>query len=127
MPFARYAPERLRSLTIGGQHPYAQDMDEMRQVARLGVEDGPEAVVELWGGEPRTLSDETRERMYQRMLAYDYEAFLSAFQDRESPEAVICSPAPMNACTANDATVSGRMMVGMRRPFSESRSECGPE
>jgi pimeloyl-ACP methyl ester carboxylesterase len=86
---ARYAPERFRSLVIGGQHPYAQDMEEMRQLARLGIEKGPEAVVALLGGEPRTLSSETRERMYERMLAYDYEAFLSAFQDRESLAAVL--------------------------------------
>ena len=86
---ARYAPERFRSLIIGGQHPYAQDMEEMRQLARLGIEKGPEAVVALLGGEPRTLSAETRERMYQRMLACDYEAFLAAFQDRESLEAVL--------------------------------------
>jgi pimeloyl-ACP methyl ester carboxylesterase len=86
---ARYAPERFRSLIIGGQHPYPQDMEELRQLARLGIEKGPEAVVALLGGEPRTLSSETRERMYQRMLAYDYEAFLSAFQDRESLAAVL--------------------------------------
>ena len=66
---ARHAPERFRSLIIGGQHPYAQDMEEMRQLARLGIEKRPEAVVALLGGEPRTLSSETRERMYQRVAA----------------------------------------------------------
>jgi hypothetical protein len=33
----------------------------------------------------------------------------------------------MNACTANDATVSGPVIVGMRRPFSDSRSAWMPE
>ena len=82
---ARYAPERFRSLTIGGQHPYAQNMDGLRQLVRYGVENGPEAFVAMWEENFGTLSSETRERM----LAYDYEALLAVAQDRESLEAVL--------------------------------------
>lgn len=82
---ALYAPERFRSLIIGGQHPYAQDMDGLRQLVRNGVENGPEAFVAMWEENFGTLSSETRERM----LAYDYEALLAVAQDRESLEAVL--------------------------------------
>jgi len=82
---ARYAPERFRSLIIGGQHPYAQNMDGLRQLVRYGVENGPEAFVAMWEENFGTLSSETRERM----LAYDYEALLAVAQDRESLEAVL--------------------------------------
>lgn len=82
---ARYAPERFQSLIIGGQHPYAQNMDGLRQLVRYGVENGPEAFVAVWEENFGTLSSETRERM----LAYDYEALLAVAQDRESLEAVL--------------------------------------
>ncbi len=82
---ARYAPERFRSLIIGGQHPYAQNMDGLRQFVRYGVENGPEAFVAMWERELGALSSESRERM----LAYDYEAHLVVAQDRESLEAVL--------------------------------------
>jgi pimeloyl-ACP methyl ester carboxylesterase len=82
---ARYAPERFRSLIIGGSAPYAQNMDDLRQFVRYGVENGPEAFVASWEREYGALSSETRERM----LAYDYEALLAVAQDRESLEAVL--------------------------------------
>ena len=82
---ARYAPERFRSLIIGGQHPYAQNMDGLRQLVRYGVENGPEAFVAMWEESFGTLSSKTRERM----LAYDYEALLAVAQDRASLEAVL--------------------------------------
>jgi pimeloyl-ACP methyl ester carboxylesterase len=82
---ARYAPERFRSLIIGGQHPYAQNMDGLRQLVQYGVENGSEAFVAMWEENFGTLSSETSERM----LAYDYEALLAVAQDRESLEAVL--------------------------------------
>jgi pimeloyl-ACP methyl ester carboxylesterase len=82
---ARYAPERFRSLIIGGQHPYAQSMDGLRQLVRYGVENGPEAFVTMWEENFGTLSTEARERM----LAYDYQALLAVAQDRGSLEAVL--------------------------------------
>ena len=86
---ARYAPQRCRSVIIGGRHPYAQEMDEMRQILRYAVENGPQAFVARWGEEPRALLSQTRQRMRERMLTWDYEALLAAAQDRESLEAVL--------------------------------------
>ncbi len=82
---ARYAPERFRSLIIGGQHPCARNMDELRQLVRYGIENGPEAFVAMWEENFGALSSERRERM----LAYDYKALLAVAQDRESLEAVL--------------------------------------
>jgi len=82
---ARYAPERFRSLIIGGQHPYAQAMDELREFVRYGVENGPEAFVAMWEREIGALSPEATERL----LAYHYETHLMIAQDRESLEAVL--------------------------------------
>lgn len=75
---ARYAPERFRSLIIGGQHPYTQNMNWLRQLVRYGVENRPELSVAIWEENFfGTLSSEIRERM----IAYDYEALLAAAQD----------------------------------------------
>jgi pimeloyl-ACP methyl ester carboxylesterase len=82
---ACYAPERFRSLILGGAAPYASNMDGLRQFVRVGVEDGPEAFVAMWETEYGALTSEAR----KRMLAYDYEALLVLAQDRESLEAVL--------------------------------------
>jgi pimeloyl-ACP methyl ester carboxylesterase len=82
---ARYAPERFWSLLIGGQHPYAQKMDGLRQLVQYGIENGEEAFVAMWEENFGTLPSRTRERI----LAYDYEALLAVAQDRESLEAVL--------------------------------------
>jgi pimeloyl-ACP methyl ester carboxylesterase len=82
---ALHAPERFHSLIIGGQHPYAQSMDGLRQLIRYGVENGPEAFVATLEKDQWTLSPEER----ARMLAYDFEALLAVAQDRQSLEAVL--------------------------------------
>jgi pimeloyl-ACP methyl ester carboxylesterase len=82
---ALHAPERFRSLIIGGQHPYAQDMDGLRQLVRYGVENGPEGFVAMWEENFGMLSSAEK----KRMLAYDYEALLVVAQDRESLEDVL--------------------------------------
>jgi pimeloyl-ACP methyl ester carboxylesterase len=82
---ARHAPERLRSLIIGGSAPYARKMDDLRQLVRYAIENGPEEFVARWERENGALSHERREWM----LTYDYEALLAAAQDREGLEAVL--------------------------------------
>ena len=82
---ARYAPERFRSLIIGGQHPYAQNMDGLRQLVRYGVEHGPEAFVTRWETKFGPLPTEEK----KRMLGYDFKALLLVAQDRESLESVL--------------------------------------
>jgi pimeloyl-ACP methyl ester carboxylesterase len=82
---ALHAPERFHSLIIGGQHPYAQSLDGLRQLVRCGVENGPEAFVAMLEKDQWTLSSEER----ARMRAYDFEALLAVAQDRQSLEAVL--------------------------------------
>jgi len=82
---AKYAPERFRSLIIGGQHPYEQKMDGLRQLVRYGVEKGPEAFVTMWEENFGRLSLSAKERM----LKCDYEALLSVAQDRETLEDIL--------------------------------------
>ena len=82
---ARYAPERFRSLIIGGADPYARDASGQREFVRVALEEGPEAFVAMWEEEFGALPPALRERM----LAYDYETLLVAAQDHESLEAVL--------------------------------------
>jgi pimeloyl-ACP methyl ester carboxylesterase len=82
---AQYAPERFRSLIIGGQHPYEQSMDGLRRLVRYGVENGAEAFVDMWEDNFGALSSEIKDRM----LTYDYKALLAVAQDRESLEDVL--------------------------------------
>lgn len=82
---ALHAPERFHSLIIGGQHPYAQSMDGLRQLIQYGVERGPEAFVAMWERDFGALSPEEK----KRMLTYDFEALLAVAQDRQSLEAVL--------------------------------------
>ena len=77
----RYAPERLRSIIIGGQHPYKQSMTGLRKLVQYGVENGPEAFIAIWEENFGTLSFN---KAKERMLKYDYRALLVAAQDRES-------------------------------------------
>ncbi|OGO14504.1 MAG: hypothetical protein A2Y53_01205 [Chloroflexi bacterium RBG_16_47_49] len=83
----RYAPERLRSLIIGGAAPYASDMDGLRQYIRVGIEKGSEALVAMWEEEYGALPPALRERM----LAYDYKTLFVVTQDHESLEAVLAT------------------------------------
>lgn len=82
---AQYAPERFRSLIIGGQHPYAQKMDHIRQFMQYGIENGSEAFIVMWEENFGKLSNEIKERI----LNCDFEALLAVAQDRESLEAVL--------------------------------------
>jgi pimeloyl-ACP methyl ester carboxylesterase len=51
----KYARQRIRALVIGGQHPYARNMEPLRQIARRGLAQGSEAFVaameEMFGPE----------------------------------------------------------------------------
>lgn len=82
---AAHAPRRLHSLTIGGQHPQAQDLSGLRDFLRIGVDRGPEAFVSAWEDNVGPLTDEQR----QRMLSYDFAAMSCAAQDRESLEWIL--------------------------------------
>lgn len=80
---AKYAPDRFRSLIIGGQHPYAQSMEGLREIVRVGIDEGGDACVKEWVKAQGRITSEVR------MLAYDYRALLAVAQDRESLEDVL--------------------------------------
>jgi pimeloyl-ACP methyl ester carboxylesterase len=82
---AKRAPERLSALVLGGQHPYAQEMDGAREWLRVGEEKGPQAFIDLWEREVGTLRPPERERM----RSYDFTAMRLAAQDRASLESVL--------------------------------------
>jgi pimeloyl-ACP methyl ester carboxylesterase len=82
---AAFAPHRLLSLIVGGQHPRAQDLGGLRSFLQHGVDRGPEAFVSLWEKNVGPLTDEQR----KRMLAYDFAAMIAAAQDRESIEPML--------------------------------------
>jgi pimeloyl-ACP methyl ester carboxylesterase len=42
---AKFAPERIDRLVIGGQHPYARSSEGLRQMVRTGIVDGNDAFV----------------------------------------------------------------------------------
>jgi pimeloyl-ACP methyl ester carboxylesterase len=71
---ARYAPERVRSLIIGGAQPYGQSMQPYRQ-GLAGGTGGWVAVVEKMLGSP--LAPETKERL----LGNDARALLASVTD----------------------------------------------
>jgi pimeloyl-ACP methyl ester carboxylesterase len=71
---AKYAPERIRSLVIGGAQPYGQSMELYRQGLTRGIK-GWVAVVEKMLGSPVT--PETKERL----LGNDVRALLASVTD----------------------------------------------
>ena len=74
----RYAQDRFRSLIIGGQHAFAQSMEEMRELARFGIDHGPIAFADMCEADFGILSAEEKEQM----LAQDFSALLASAQDR---------------------------------------------
>jgi pimeloyl-ACP methyl ester carboxylesterase len=87
---AKYAKQRIRALVIGGQHPYARNMESLREIARRGLAQGSEAFIaameEVFGPE----TDERKERL----LAADLEAYLALAQDRSGLEDILPSMQP---------------------------------
>jgi pimeloyl-ACP methyl ester carboxylesterase len=75
---AKYAPERVRSLIIGGAQPYGQSMELYRQALAGGIE-GWVAVMEKMLGSPITPG------MKERLLSNDIQA-LSASVANDRPD-----------------------------------------
>lgn len=73
---ARYAPRRLRTLIIGGAHPYAERFDARRAVMRKGRESFLRALERSFG--PVLLTPAVQ----ARLAANDFEALLALTQDR---------------------------------------------
>jgi pimeloyl-ACP methyl ester carboxylesterase len=82
---AKHAPSRFRSLAIGGQHPYAQSLSSLRDLASVGVREGAGAFVETM---VRSFG-EWPEAQKARWLDADFEAYVAAARDRDSLEDVL--------------------------------------
>ena len=82
---ALHAPQRFQALVIGGQHPYAQGMQELREVIQLGIDEGHEAFIAQQKAEFGPVAPPREERM----RAFDFEALMAVCQDRASLEFVL--------------------------------------
>jgi pimeloyl-ACP methyl ester carboxylesterase len=107
---AKYAPERLHSLIIGGAQPYGQSMELYRQGLTRGIE-GWVAVVEKMLGSP--LTTETKERL----LSNDVQALLASVTD-DRPDISEILPT---------MTMPGLLYVGEADPLYPLVERCASE
>ncbi len=82
---AKYAPQRVDRLVIGGQHPFARDQSGFRQWLRLGIAEGRDALVAAFEKMAGPISDSYA----SRLRAADLETWLASVEDRESIEGVL--------------------------------------
>jgi pimeloyl-ACP methyl ester carboxylesterase len=80
---AEFAPKRIDRLVIGGQHPYARNMEGFRQIIRDGLAQGPGAFVAA----AERMVGMLPPRYKARLREADLNAFLAIAQDREGLEA----------------------------------------
>ena len=79
---ARYVPDRLGALIIGGQHPYARDQSGFHQLIRTGITEGGDSLVDAFTKMAGPISDAYR----ARVRAGDLHAWLASVGDRPSME-----------------------------------------
>ncbi len=77
---AKYAPERLRALIIGGNHPYERTLPA---ATRLDGSD-PDAFLEAFFGRLRVDQASIPPEIREEILANDFRAIAAAQQDRPS-------------------------------------------
>ncbi|MFL5279730.1 MAG: alpha/beta fold hydrolase [Rhodopila sp.] len=82
---AKYAPERVNKLVIGGQHPFARDQSGFRQWIRHGMAEGPDAFVTAF----ENMVGPVPEVYAERLRTADLQAWLGAVEDRISIEDVL--------------------------------------
>jgi pimeloyl-ACP methyl ester carboxylesterase len=82
---AKYSPQRINKLVIGGQHPYARDQSGFRQWLNHGLADGPEALVAAF----TNMAGPIPADYAARLRAADLHAWLAAVEDRTSIEGVL--------------------------------------
>lgn len=87
---AKYAPERFRSLAVGGAHPYEQSMSGLRDLIAVGVEQGAEAFVNLLMG----MNGKWTQKHKAQWMDADFVAQQAAAQDRSSLQDIL----PMIEC-----------------------------
>lgn len=93
----KHAPERFRSLVIGGQHPFEQSMAPLREFIRIGIDRGVDAFIAAWENGFGPLPEAKKARLRRA----DLEALHAVAHDRESLEEA-----------ASTATIPSLVIVG---------------
>lgn len=75
---AAFAPDRVGHLVIGGQHPFARDLEHLRQMVRTGIKGGPDAFVAAF----HQTFGPAEGAFAERLRAADLQAYLALLQDR---------------------------------------------
>ncbi len=82
---AKYRPQRLAKLVIGGSHPFARDNSAFRQWLRHGMAGGPDALIAAY----ETTVGRVPEAYIDRLRRADLQAWLASVEDRASIEDVL--------------------------------------
>lgn len=119
---AKHAPHRLRSLAVGGQHPYEQSMSGLRDLLAVGANQGVRAFIDLMEG---TSGDFAR-RHEAQWLEADLIAQRAAASDRADLEDVL--PAIECPCLLLAGTEDGVFSSAERasRAIPQGRFEALP-
>ena len=79
---AKYAPQRINRLVIGGQHPFARNQEALRQMMQIGVSGGGDAFVAAFEKAEGPISDAYAARLRKA----DFKAYFAMVLDRGSME-----------------------------------------
>jgi pimeloyl-ACP methyl ester carboxylesterase len=82
---AKYAPHRVNSLVIVGQHPFARDQSGFRQLMNDGISGGGDAFVSTF----RKMAGSITDGYAARLKSADLKAFLAAASDRVNMEDIL--------------------------------------
>jgi pimeloyl-ACP methyl ester carboxylesterase len=96
---AKYAPDRVNRLVIGGQHPFARDLASFRHLAKEWCLQGGEALV---AGYKRIFGPISNDYA-ARLRTADLEAYLAAAQDRATMADILETMAMACCVYAGDA------------------------
>jgi pimeloyl-ACP methyl ester carboxylesterase len=86
---AKYAPDRLRNLVIGGQHPFAAERSSIRRWICYGMSNGRDALVAAF----ENTNGPIAASYAARMRTADLDAWFAAIQDRDGMEDMLTSMA----------------------------------
>jgi pimeloyl-ACP methyl ester carboxylesterase len=75
---AQFAPERVDRLVIGGQHPFARSMADLRQMVRAGIDGGAAAFLAAF----ERVFGPAEGAFEGRLRTADLQAYLALLQDR---------------------------------------------
>jgi pimeloyl-ACP methyl ester carboxylesterase len=96
---AMHHPQRVDRLVIGGQHPFARDQSGFRQWLRIGIDEGPGALIAAF----EKMAGPIPDTYAARLRTGDLEAWLAAVDDRESIEAGLATMTMPCCVYAGDA------------------------